>query len=477
VKPALGLVAALGLLTACAASPQREAGRTFAWEQPPPPPDDGAVVDPEALHRIDFDNGLHAILLEDHRLPRVVLGLTLRRGEGIVPRDEAGLAGFTADLMERGAGGRDALELAEAVEEIGASLSAYADWDEMGVRVSGLSRDLDRLLSVLADVALRPRFDPDEAALLRRQKLAALERAVDDPATLASWWTSRALYPEHRFGEPGSGTPETVARLDAAAARDFHSRVFVPGNAIFSASGDIEAGDLLARAGELFGAWHGADPPPPGPPPPPRTPEARRIVIVDRPDLEQARISLGQEGIARTDPDRLAALLLNSVLGGSGFSSRLMQRVRSDAGLTYGVWSGFALRRQPGPFVVGTFTRVPETRRVIDLLLDELERIQTQPPDAQELLDAQMLAVGEFALALETSDAVVASLVDLDVYGLPDDSLDTYRARVRALTPADTARAARRLLDPQRMALVLVGPAEQLAAQVQDLGPVEVVQP
>jgi zinc protease len=274
-----------------------------------------------------------------------------------------------------------------------------------------------------------------------------------------------------------SGTPETVARLDAAAARRFHAQVFLPNDCILGAAGDIDAADLLARAQRAFGSLEPGTLPNAGEPPPAEAPTRRKVWIVDRPDLAQARIIVAHEGIARSDPERIPAATMNSVLGGSGFSSRLMGRVRSDAGLTYGVGSGFSLRREPSLFQVSTFTRVPEVRTVIDLLLSELHRMRLEPPTEVELVDAKTLAAGGFALSLETSDAVIDGLVDLDVYDLPPDSLDTYRGRVRAVTTADTAREANRLLHPERAAIILVDPAEALLPQVEDLGPVEVVTP
>jgi zinc protease len=467
-----GLLLCLSALVGCSG-----AGHRPAWELPPPPPVDAPVVQAGALTRAELDNGLHVLILEDHRLPRVVLGLTIRRGEAMVSLEQAGLAPFTAELMERGAGDRDALALARAVDEMGASLEVASDWDSVNIRVSGLSRDLDALMEILADVVLRPRFDPGEAAKARDETLAGLERAKDDPATLAGWYTARALFPEHRYGTPLSGNPQTVARLDAEAARSFHESVFLPNAAAFSASGDVDAEQMFERVGVLFGSWQPGEVPAAGSSPPPLTPAARRVWVVDRPDLVQARITLAHEGIARTDPDRIAASIMNSVLGGSGFSSRLMASVRADAGLTYGVYSGFSLRREPSLFFVGTFTRVPEVRTVVDLLLGELARMRSDPPTEKELAEAKTLAAGSFSLGLETSDAVVAGLVDLDVYDLPEDSLDTYRTRVRSLTRDDMARMATELLHPDRVAIVLVGPAEKIVPQVEDLGPVEVVTP
>jgi len=184
------------------------------------------------------------------------------------------------------------------------------------------------------------------------------------------------------------------------------------------------------------------------------------------------------DGIARTDDRRIVAGVLNATLGGSGFSARLMQSLRSEAGLTYGVGSGFALRAEPGPFLVSTFTRVPETGRAVGLVLDELEAIRgPRPQTPTELANAKSYLVGQFGLGLETSQAVMAALVDLEVYGLPDDSLDTYRARVDAVTVEETEAIADALLHPERAAIVLLGPAEALVPQMKGLGEPEVVEP
>jgi zinc protease len=461
----------LPLLAVCAcASPP-------VWEQPPPPVIDAPVVAPGALHRAELENGLEILVLEDHRLPRMALSLTVRRGEASLAPAQAGLASFTAELMKRGAGRRDALALASAVDEIGATLGVTAGWDSMGVGVAGLSRDEDTLFAILAEVALEPRFDPREAARARSERLAQLDGAKDDPATLVGWYAAGALYPGHRFGVPAEGTPASVARFDAALARDLHRRYFVPNDAVLAVVGDVETQDVIERARRAFGAWPRGPVVPPGEPPAAQVPPERRVLIVNRPELVQARILIAHEGIARSDPDRVAAGLLNSVLGGSGFSSRLMARVRSEAGLTYSVGSGFSLRRAPGPFVVSTFTRVPEARRVIDLLLSELERARSQPPAEAELAPARTLAVGEFSLGLETSEAVMASLVEFDVYGLPEDGLDTYRGRVRAVTEGEVAALAERLLHPGRSLILLVGPATELAPQLGGLGPLEVIEP
>jgi len=379
--------------------------------------------------------------------------------------------------MERGAGDRDVLALAEFVDGMGASLSVSAGWDTVTIGVSGLSRDTNALFEVLRDVVLAPRFDGKEAAKAQSETLASLEQAKDDPATLVRWEAARTVFGGHRFGIPMGGNSETVARLDEDLARRFHEQLFVASNAIVFAAGDFEHADLQRRVGEAFGDWAAGEAPAAVEPPEVPAPSQRRIVIVNKPELGQSRIAVTHEGIARGDSRRTAAGLMNAVLGGSGFSSRLMKRVRAEKGLTYGVYSGFGLRRAPGPFVVDTFTKVPSTRAALDLLLSELERMRSEPPDATELANAKSLQVGNFALSLETSGAVVGSLVDLDVYGLPNDTLDTFRTRVKGISQETTAELANELLHPERAAIVLLGPADQLLPQLEGLGPVEVVEP
>jgi zinc protease len=450
-----------------------------AWEADPPAVREAPVTQVGALQRARLDNGAHVLVLEDHRVPRVVLGVTVRRGAGTVPVERAGLALFTAEMMRRGTRTRDALALARAVDDIGAELAVSADWDSTTVSVAGLSRDLERLVDVLADVTLHPRFASDEAAKARAQQLAGLEAAKDDPATLVEWHTIRTLYPEHRYGHPLEGTPGSVGRLEARHVAAFHRRVFVPGDAIVFASGDITAEQWMTHAQSGFGsaAWKAGQSVGPGPAPPQQVPAARAVVVVDRPELSQAGIGIAHAGIARTDERRIGAQLMNDVLGGSGFSSRLMASARAAEGLTYGVTSGFSLRRHPGPFEVLTSTRVPEVRRMVDLLLAGLETIRTRPPDAAELTKAKSYAVGRFGLSLESPEAVMRALVGLDVYGLPADSLDTYRSRVRAVDMGETRTLARDLIHPERAAIVVVGPAEALVPQLQHLGPVNVVTP
>lgn len=449
-----------------------------AWEVPPPAPVENTIVRMDDLHRVTLANGAKLILLEDHRLPRLALGLTLRRGAGSVDPKLAGVAELATEVMQRGAGERDALMLAKVVEDAGASLSVSSGWDTTTISLSGLSEDRELLLEILADVALRPRFDESEFEKALAEQQASLVAAQDDPATLIRWHTLRTLFEGHRYGLPNSGTSETLARIDVAAARAFWVDRFVPANIIFWAVGDFPAESLIGDVRGLFESLRESPAIAKTPPIAERTPESRRIVVIDKPELLQARIILAHEGIARTEETRLAVDLMNNALGGSGFSSRLMKKIRSDEGLTYGIGSGFSLRSQPGPFSISTFTRVAKVRRVIDLILEEVEAIGSDRPVSEEELGKFIsYNVGRFGLSLETSDAVLASLVDLEVHDLPEDSLERYRDRIRAVSLEDVTEAAKIRLHPDRAAILVLGPAELLVPELEGLGPVEVRKP
>ena len=470
-----------GVISGCASLPERFGGATPpAWELPPPPPAEGAIVPAGALHRESLPNGLSIVILEDDRLPRLSIGLEVRRGAGSVSPSQAGIAAIATEVMQRGAGDRDGLALAKVVEDAGASLSVSAGWDTTGVSLSGLSEDRALLMEILEDVALRPRFDQQEFDKALAEHQAGLVAAQDDPATLIRWQVLRALYEGHRYGLPRSGTAETAASLEVADARAYWTDRFVPRDTIFWAVGDVDAAALVADIGRVFGALPDVEGVSNTPPPPERTPLARRIIVVDKPDLGQARIILGHEGIARDEPLRMSIALMNNALGGSGFSSRLMKRIRSDEGLTYGVGSGYSLRSQPGPFSASTFTRKEKVREVVDLLLEEMEAIREDRPVSEEEFGKFIsYSVGRFGLSLETSASVLSSLVDLEVHGLPTDSLDTYRSRIRALTLDEVRSAAKTHLHPDRAAIVLLGPAEDLVPQMEGLGveEIEVWQP
>ncbi len=438
---------------------------------------DRPIVDEERLQRFELSNGLNVLLLEDHRFPKISMGVSTRRGGATEALSEAGVSSLMTEVMERGAGKRDALALAEAVDGLGASLGVMPGWDSITVYISGLSRDESELLAILRDVVRAPRFEEDEIERARREQLAVIGRSKDDPASLVRQHFTETMFPGHRYGVPMIGSADSVPTLDQQKLRACYDRVFNARSAILFVSGDFDAAQLRQDLEAAFGDWREGQVAPAVEAPPAIFPEAQHIVVVDRPELVQSRIMLGHEGMSRSNDLRVVNGIMNGILGGNGFSSRLMRKIRSDEGLTYGVYSGVAMRRQPGAFQVSTFTRVPETRRVVDLILEEIRGMQDSPPDEEMVGKAKSYDIGRFSLGLETTGAVLSSLVDLEIHDLPENSLDTYRQRVRVLSAADVAEEARRFLHPDRMGIVVVGPASELVPQLESLGSVEVITP
>jgi zinc protease len=449
-----------------------------AWEASPPPIAEGPVVPSDRVHRLRLESGLELFLLEDHSIPRLEIGWLARRGIGSESRREAGISVLLTEVMERGAGKRGALALADAVESLGADLTVGASWDSVTVELTGLSEDRAALFAILRDVVRAPRLEAGEVKRAREQQLAALDSAKDDPRALVSRQLAQVLYPEHRYGIDPSGSPSSVTALRRGHLKEWHQRLFDPAHSIAYAVGDIDLEVFRQSAEELFLDFPAATLPLPETPPPPAvTPTERKIVVIDRPDLAQAQIALGQNGMSRTDPDRVAVSMMNSVLGGGGFLSRLMSRIRAKEGLTYGIYSGFSTRSQPGPFTIRTFTKAEQTAQILTSVLEEVEAIRsTRPPSEQELEAAKRLSAGRFALGLETSSAIASSLLDLEVHALPPDSLDTFRTRVREVELAAAGAQAARL-EPGRMAIVIAGPAELITPQLERFGTPRVVHP
>lgn len=466
---AIAVLLSVGL-TGCSTPPK-------AWELPPPPVQASRIVADGALTHVTLPNGLRVLLLEDRSLPTVSLGLTIRRGMAIEAKGKEGVADLTAEVMQRGAGERDSLAIARAVDELGAKFGVGASWDSMGIFAGGLSRDASTLLALVADVALRPTFAEGEFDKARAEQLAGLKGSLDNPRTLLGWQLARTLYPDHRYGVPGSGLPETVSALALEDVRGFHARLFHPNNAIFYATGDFDSEELIEQIKAALGSWRPGPVPKPVAAPPAQVPATRTIIVIDRPEMGQVQVAVAHEGLRRSDPRRIGASLLNGVLGGSGFSSRLTVKLRSERGLTYSIRSGFVLRRHPGRFGIATFTRADQVREALDLLLAEVEAIRTTTPvTEQELINTKAFSIGQFSLGLETSAAVMGSLVNLELYDLPRDSLDTYRARVQAVTTRDVAKLANDLLHPSRAAIVIVGPAAALLPKLEGLGEIQTLE-
>jgi len=427
------------------------------------------------IQRLTLANGLTLIYLPKREVPLVQVNVVVRAGQIQEASEQAGLASMTAAMLDEGAGTRSALELADAVDFLGADLAVSSDQHATRCTLHVPAEHLDAALGLLADVVLRPRFDADELERQRRQRLTAMAQWHDEARAIAAVAYARTLYGNrHPYGRLTQGTPETVRALTPEHLRAFHRTYFVPNNAAIIVVGDIALEDIRPRLEAAFGRWT------PGQVPPPRTPDApragrREVVLVDQPGAAQSEIRIGQVGVDRTTGDYFALQVMNTVLGGS-FTSRLNQKLREEKQYTYGASSGFSYGRYPGPFTAQAAVQTAVTDSALVEFLRELRGMLDAVP-AEELARARNYVALRYPARFQAVGSIAGELEELYLYDLPPDYFNTFVPRVLAVTGDDVRRVARRYLTPDRMAVVVVGDRAKVEAGVRalNLGPLRVL--
>ncbi|MBW3571502.1 MAG: insulinase family protein [Gemmatimonadetes bacterium] len=430
------------------------------------------------VRRRRLENGLEVIVAENHAFPVATLDLVLPSGGLAEPEERGGLASLTAGLLESGAGGRDATQIAEAVDELGLALETGISWDSSLVGFTALTSRLEAGMRILADLVIRPTFPRHEVERIRDERLASVVQRRADPASLADELNAHFSFPPgHPFGRRLGGPESTLATLTREDAAEFHAAHYLPAGAWLCAAGDVTLDGVSALAERYFAGWAGA-------PPPPRAPETEvpfdrtTVILADRPGSVQSEVRVGHVGIPRTADDYFAVTVMNAVLGGI-FSSRLNLNLRERLGYTYGASSAFGMRRLPGTFTISSAIQSEGTAHAVSEMLREMRQMQEEPVSDAELADARSYLAGTFPLALQTTDGLAGKLSSMAVYGLPDDYYDTYRDRLMAVTAAQVQDAARRRLMPHRAAVVVVGDANALRGGLDalEIGPVQVIDP
>ncbi len=426
---------------------------------------------PEIYHR-QLPRGMRVVGMEYDRVPWISLTFMVKRGAEADPPDRAGAADLTAELLTQGTARRDQLELALEVESRGASLTAQAHWDHTTVTVQGLAEDFEDLLALLAEIVLTPGFPAEEFELLRERRQAELVHLRDDPREMANRHYYRLFFGDSPYGHPVNGDLESVGAVTLADLQGFYRSQFHPAASSLVVVGMVPQNRVLEAAGRHFDSWSRDLPASPVYQEAPANPGAPGIYLVDRPELTQSEIRCGHLGLPRRHPDFLALRLVNYVLGGGGFSSRLMGRIRSDLGLTYGVNSHFHFRRAPGPFVISTFTPATHTAQVVGEIRTVMGELRQKGPSAQELADAQSYYVGHFPMGLETPGGLARQVVNIDLHDLSWDYLQTFRGRMQAVTLTEAQEAARAHLRADDLVMVVYGPAAACREALEKLGPV-----
>ena len=420
------------------------------------------------ITRKTLPNGLRVLVAENHNAPLVSLRALVRSGADHDTVQNAGLASITADLLDEGGGARDAIRLAEDVGLLGGALGTGADWDASYISLDVLSRNAEQATSIFGDVTARPMLPADGLERVRAERLNEILQQRNEPAAIAGKRFANLLYGTGAYGNSIIGNAETVSRLSIEDVRRFYGEHYAPNNSAIVVSGDIDAEGALTLIDRALGEWpRGAQPP--RPVVSHRPIDASRIYVIDRPQAVQSEIRVGHIGVARSSEDYFALSVMNAIFGGV-FNSRINLNLRERHGYTYGARSQFAFRRHAGPFVIAAPVRNEVTRESVSELLAELRRIRTGDIEDVELDDTKSYLMGVFPATVQTASDIAGRLLDMELYGLPEDYFDRYRENIAAVSKDDVAHVARKYLDPDRVLIVIVGNAQQIREPLGTLG-------
>ena len=443
--------------------------------RPPEPPDrskppaleSAPALKLPAIQKAALSNGVPIWLVESHEVPLVQVNLLIRSGSGDDPSGKFGLASLTMAMLDEGAGSRNALQIADDVEFLGAALGTTSSFDASAVRLNVPVARLAEALPLMADVALRPTFPQTELDRLRKERITALLQDRDDAEAVAPKAFARLLYgATHRYGTAAIGTETTLKAMTLADLRTFHAAMVEPGNAVLVVTGDTTLKAVQPLLEQHFGGWKGqpaartAVAAAPQPPP-------AQVYIVDMPGAEQSQVRIGWVGVPRSTPDYFTLQVLNTILGGS-FTSRLNQNLREKNQFTYGASSRFDMRLAPGPFFAGAGIQTDKTTDALREFFKELTAIGT-PVSAEELTKAKnYLALG-FPSEFETIQDLGSQLEQMIVYKLPDNYFEQYVANIQAVTAADVQKAAATYIQPGKFDVVIAGDRKAIEAGVRGL--------
>jgi zinc protease len=408
-------------------------------------------------------NGLKVVVFEDKRLPLVSYRLAFKTGEINDPNGSTGLTSALTTMLNEGTKTRSSKQLAEEIERLGASVSASASEDNTIIAASALSLYSSDVFRLMADMVLNPSFPENELALYKKNTIENLKYQRSQPAFLADEQMSKIIYGTHPYSiaSPSAADVEKITREKLMA---FHDKMFTANNATLIVVGDVNRDSLLKEIKDSFGNWKkGTAEAMKFSTPPVRT--ATTLTVVDRPGSLQSNIVLANLAIDRSNPDYFPVLVMNKILGEGG-SARLFMNLREAKGYTYGAYSRFDTKRLAGNFQATAEVRTPVTGDSLKEFFYELNRIRNEKVSEKELRDAKSFLMGVFPLRAETQEGLTNLLVSQQLFDLPADYLQTYRDKVNAVTLEDVERVAKKYIAPDKIAIVIVGDAEEILKQV-----------
>ncbi|MFL5347553.1 MAG: insulinase family protein [Hyalangium sp.] len=446
-----------------AEAPKAEDAEAFRAKMPAPGKAPELVL--PVFEQVKLDNGLTVLVNARHELPLVFLGVAFAEGGSQDPASQGGLADLTYKMLLEGAGGKDTIALDNAFADLGVSPSVTVSPDGAVVGVRVLTRNADKALALLSDVARRPTFAQKDFDRRKKQQLADLVRRLGTPSFLANQAYLQAVFgASHPYGHPVSGTPATVDKITLQDAKRFYQKNVGPKTAALVVVGDVTKEQAVAWAKKYFGDWKGEAmpaPPPPAPPAPPRD----SLFVVYKPGLEQSYIMVGRPGISANHPDQEALELATTVFGGF-FGSRLNMNLREAKGYTYGAGASSDPRLGVGPLTAYSQVRADVTGPALGEFIHELNDIKTRPITSKELEAAREGLIRSYPGIFETVEWVGANAATLFFKRLPMDEFAHQIAGLEKATPAEVQRVAEAYFNPSSMQIIVVGDPDILQKQV-----------
>jgi zinc protease len=412
----------------------------------------GASTPP--VERAVLPNGLRILVIRQPHLPMVVVSALVDAGGRFDPDGKEGLASLTASLLTEGTEKRSAAQIHDAVDVLGAKLSAAAGDDYASVSLTVLRKGLAEGFNLFCDVLLHPKFAKPEFERKRHEALAELEADEQNPGSVAERAFRKVLFGTGPYRSEPSGWKESVAKLAIGDVGAFFQAAYQPQRTILVASGDTTLAEMSDLTDRLLGGWKGSASEaklPAG-----RSRATADLIRINR-DLTQANVVFGHLGTTRDDPDWYAIQVMNYILGGGGFSSRMMNSIRIEAGLVYSVFSYFVPGKLPGSFQVVLQTKSATTAEALRRVREEIERMRSRPVSDEELTSAKKYLTGSFPLRFDSDAEMVGFYSQVEFYGLGLDYPNRYDDLINAITKDDILRVAKKYLHPDEAIVVIVG--------------------
>ena len=410
--------------------------------------------------RARLENGMTLLLMEQHEVPLISFRVVIRSGAVADPAGKEGVASLTAELLRKGTKTRSAVQLSEELDFVGGQLSTGVGPDSSNMTAEFVKKDLAKGLDLLTDVMLTPTFPPDEVTKVVKQRVDGIKAAKDRAQGVIGQYFNTYLYGRHAYGRSPGGDEESLRAITRGDVVAFYEANYVPSGIIFAVVGDFDAANMEKLLNAKFANWQSRTAPVVRVPDPTAA-QGKRLLLVDKPDATQTFFRICNVGIARSNPDRVWIGVVNTLFGGR-FTSWLSTELRIKSGLTYGASSSFDERLKPGPFFISSFTPNATTAQALDLALATLKRLHEQGITEDELKSVKTYIKGQFPLQLETTDRLAETLAELELAGLDEREIDTFNAKVDAMTLADAKRIVREYFPLENLVFVLIGKASEI---------------